>query len=215
MDFDANGNIYFIGINSKSLFFGDVLEMKNGTSDGFTEVPLPLDGFAGINPTLITSGLMVLDNERGDVWLSLLAFQARKGQLFQYDIESGEIVRTVNLPPDMSLPVGGAVDSAGNLWVGDHGSNVFFRYDPATEELIKFVTSVASPRIFGGAETPPNAYTWPYWLEQAPDGSIWFNEHIGNKIARFDPKRSRLPNTGCRRRIPAGQRARRTRRRAE
>ncbi|HUG97412.1 MAG TPA: hypothetical protein VMJ94_07715 [Nitrososphaera sp.] len=186
MDFDADGNIYFIGIDSESLFFGDVSEMRNGTSEGFTEIPLPLDGFAGINPTLITSGLLVLDNERNDVWLSLLAFQARKGQLFQYNIESNEIIRTVDLPADMSLPVGGALDTAGNLWVGDHGTNIFFKYDPASEELTRFITSVASPRIFG-RETPSNAYTWPYWLEEGPDGTIWFNQHLGNKIARFDP----------------------------
>lgn len=185
MDFDANGNIYFIGINSKSLFFGNVAEMKNGTSDGITEIPLPLDGFSGIDPRIITAGLMVVDNERNDVWLSILAFQ-RKGQLFQYDIESNQMVRTVDLPADLSSPVGGAIDSSGNVWVGDHGTNIFFRYSPADEELTKFITSVASPKIFG-RETPDNAYTWPYWLQEAPDGSFWFNQHTGNKIAHFDP----------------------------
>lgn len=189
MDFDANGNIYFIGINSKAFFFGNVAEMRNGTSEGITEIPLPLDGFSGIDPRIITAGLMVVDNERNDVWLSLLAFQ-RKGQLFQYDIDSGEIVKIVDLPADLSSPVGGAIDSSGNIWVGDHGTNIFFRYSPATDELTKFTTSVASPRIFG-RETPANAYTWPYWLQEV-DGSIWFNQHTGNKIARFDPEQLTL-----------------------
>ena len=185
IDFDTKGNIYFIGINSKSLYFGDVSKMKAGTSEGFTEIPLPLGGFDGIDLSIVTSGLLVVDNERNDVWLSLLAFQ-QKGQLFQYDIESNNIVRTVDLPADLSSPVGGALDNSGNLWVGDHGTNIFFKYDPANEELTKFVTSIASPRIFGG-ETPERAYTWPYWLEAGADGSIWFNQHTGNKIARFDP----------------------------
>lgn len=187
MDFDANGNIYFIGINSKSLFFGNVGEMRNGTSEGITEIPLPMDGFAGIDPRIITAGMMVVDNERNDVWLSLLAFQ-RKGQLFQYDIDSNEIVRTVDLPADLSSPVGGAIDNSGNIWVGDHGTNIFFRYSPATDELTEFTTSVASPRIFGRDTTPPSAHTWPYWLQKAEDGSIWFNQHTGNKVARFDPE---------------------------
>ncbi|HXG06177.1 MAG TPA: hypothetical protein VNI77_02490 [Nitrososphaera sp.] len=187
MDFDSNGNIYFIGINSKSLFFADVAEMRNATSEGITEIPLPLDGFSGINPGIITAGMMVVDNERNDVWVSLLAFQ-RKGQLFQYDIDSKRIVKVVDLPADLSSPVGGAIDNFGDLWIGDHGTNTFFRYSPATGELTKFTTSMVSPRIFGRDTAPSSAHTWPYWLQKAEDGSIWFNEHTGNKVARFDPE---------------------------
>jgi virginiamycin B lyase len=186
MEFDANGNIYFIGINSHSIFFGDTSKMKSGTSEGFTEIPLPLEGFEGIDPDIITAGLLVLDNERNNVWVSLLAFQ-RKGQLFQYDIATNKVIQTVDLPANLSSPVGAALDNSGNLWVADHGTNIFFRYDPTNDEITKFVTSIASPKIFGGT-TPANAYTWPYWMATGPDGSIWFNEHTGNKIARFDPE---------------------------
>jgi virginiamycin B lyase len=134
----------------------------------------------------MSSGLIVVDNERNDVWVSLLAFQ-QKGQLFQYDIDADRFVNVVDLPAELSSPVGGAIDNSGNLWVADHASNIFFKYDPTNEEITKFITSVASPKIYGGA-TPANANTWPYWLATGPDGSIWFNEHIGNKIARFDPE---------------------------
>jgi virginiamycin B lyase len=35
---------------------------------------------------------------------------------------------------------------------------------------------------------PDGADTLPYWIEKgADDGSLWFNEHQGNKIAKFDP----------------------------
>jgi virginiamycin B lyase len=186
MEFDSNGNIYFIGINSKSIFYGDVSTMRDGTSEGITEIPLPLEGFEGIDPRLISSGLIVVDNERNNVWVSLLAFQ-QKGELFQYDIDADRFVNVVDLPAELSSPVGGAIDNSGNLWVADHASNIFFKYDPTNEEITKFITSVASPKIYGGA-TPANANTWPYWLATGPDGSIWFNEHIGNKIARFDPE---------------------------
>jgi hypothetical protein len=27
------------------------------------------------------------------------------------------------------------------------------------------------------------AYTLPYWIKKASDGSLWFNEQEGNKIA--------------------------------
>jgi virginiamycin B lyase len=32
----------------------------------------------------------------------------------------------------------------------------------------------------------------PYWIEKSADGSLWFNEHTGNKIAKFDPVNSTL-----------------------
>ena len=190
IDFDANGNIYFIGISSKSLYFGDVSKMKNRTSEGFTEIPLPLEGFSGIDPKFMSSGALVVDNERKDVWVSLLAFQ-QKGQLFRYDIDTGKVDRTVNLPADLSSPVGAAIDNSGNLWVADHGTSMFFKYDPVQENITRFVTSVASPMIYGG-KTPSNAYTLPYWIATGQDGSIWFNEHFGNKIARLDPEKLTL-----------------------
>lgn len=187
MDFDSNGNLYIIGINSQSLFFGNVSSFQNGTSGGFREIALPLEGFSGINPNLITSGGLVVDNERNDVWVSLLAFQQKRGQLFQYDIETDRVVRIVDLPQDLGAPVGMELDNYGKVWVADHGTSTFFNYDPASDNITRFVTSIASPKIYGG-NTPPNAYTLPYWIDRGANGSLWFNEHTGNKMARFDPE---------------------------
>ena len=187
MDFDSNGNLYIIGINSQSLFFGNVSSLQNGTSMGFREIALPLEGFPGINPNLITSGGLVVDKERNDVWVSLLAFQQKIGQLFQYDIETDRVVRIVDLPQDLGAPVGMELDDYGKVWVADHGTSTFFNYDPATENITRFVTSIASPKIYGG-NSPPNAYTLPYWIDKGTNGSLWFNEHTGNKMARFDPE---------------------------
>jgi virginiamycin B lyase len=187
MDFDSNGNLYFIGINSQSLFFGNVSRIQNGTSEGFAEISLPLEGFSGVSSDLVTSGGLVVDKERSDVWVSLLAFQQKKGQLFQYDIETDKVVRIVDLPTDLGAPVGMELDNYGNVWVADHGTSTFFRYDPSMDNITRFVTSIASPKIYGGS-TPPNAYTLPYWIDKGGDGSLWFNEHTGNKIGRFDPE---------------------------
>jgi virginiamycin B lyase len=72
---------------------------------------------------------------------------------------------------------------------------------------VEFVTSEASPRIYGNSSdsyrpsnlvgnrhTGPaptsiskNIYTLPYWIKKTSDGSLWFNELEGNKVARFDP----------------------------
>lgn len=187
MDFDSDGNIYFIGVQSRSIFVGDISTMKNGTSEGITEIALPLEGFAGIDSKLITTGSLVVDKKSNDVWVSLLAFQ-QKGQLFKYDLDADRVEKTVDLPSDLSSPVGMTTDASGNLWVTDHGTSIFFKYDNTSGEITKFVTSVASPRIYGGT-TPPNAYTLPYWIETSPDdGALWFNQHTGNKMARFDPE---------------------------
>jgi virginiamycin B lyase len=187
IDFDSNGNLYFIGINSQALFFGNVSRMQNATSEGFREISLPLDGFDGISLDLVTSGGLVVDNDQNDVWISLLAFQQKKGQLFQYDIETDRVVRIVDLPPDLGSPVGMELDNYGNVWVADHGTSTFFRYDPRMDNITKFVTSIASPKIYGGS-TPQSAYTLPYWIDKGGDGSLWFNEHTGNKLARFNPE---------------------------
>ena len=188
MDFDSNGNLYYIGINSQSIFLGNASRMQNATSEGFREISLPLEGFSGISSDLITSGGLVIDKEQNDVWVSLLAFQQKKGQLFQYDIDTDRVVRIVDLPADLGAPVGMELDNNGNVWVADHGTSTFFKYDPTSDNITRFVTSIASPKIYGGSTTPSSAYTLPYWINKGGDGSLWFNEHTGNKIARFDPE---------------------------
>ncbi len=182
-DFDSDGNMYLVGVRSASLFFGEVSKMKSGTSDGFTEINLPLDGFKDVTEFKISSGSVVVDKERNAVWTSVLAFQ-EKGQVFRYDTVTKQI-RIYDLPQELNSPVGLTVDDSGNVWVTDHGTSVFFKLDPASGSLTKYTTSVASDRIYGGP-APPNAYTLPYWIEKAPDGAIWFNQHFGNKISRFD-----------------------------
>jgi len=184
MEFDADGNLYFIGVMSRSIYFGDISKMKNGTSEGISEIALPLDAFGEIER--ISTGSLVLDKDNRVIWVSLLAFQ-QKGVLFRYDIESQKVDRVVELPDTLLSPVGLALDGSNNLWGTDHGTSTFFRYDEANDRLTRFATSLASPNIYGGT-TPPNAYTLPYWIQKSPDdGTIWFNEHTGNKIARFDP----------------------------
>jgi virginiamycin B lyase len=127
----------------------------------------------------------------------MLAF-AKKGIIFKYDINS-KTFEVFNLPLDLSSPVGIALENNNNisdLWVTDHGTSIFYKLDYSDRKITKFVTSEASPRIFGqnstseelaAAGAPSAAYTLPYWIKKGSDGSIWFNEHTGNKIAVFNP----------------------------
>lgn len=181
--------IYILGIKTTSLFIGDIAKMKNGTSDGITVVPIPLTGWDKIDKFYITSGSLTVDNDRNAVWMTVLAFQ-QKGQIYRYNIATNKF-DTFDLPPDLNAPVGIIQDNNGNIWVTDHATNIFFKLDPKSKEITKFTTSIASPKIYGGT-TPPNAYTLPYWFQKSSDGEIWFNEHTGNKIARFDPNKQTL-----------------------
>lgn len=183
-DFDSDGNIYMVGVRSKSLYFGDVAQMKPGTLDGFTEIKLPLDAFEGIPESTVSSGSVVVDRERNIVWTSVLAFEQR-GQIFSYDADANQ-VSVYDLPEELSSPVGTAVDRNGSLWVTDHGTSIFFMLNPEDGSLTRYVTSPLSSKITG-VTTTERMHTWPYWMETDSDGNIWFNQHIGNKISKFDP----------------------------
>jgi len=189
LDFDSKGNLYFVGIHSSALWFGNVTQMKNNTSDGIIKIPMPMNSFKGIDPKHISIGSLAVDNKRNVIWISVSAF-ASEGEILRYNISS-RTFGTFVLPEQLSFPVGLAVDdSNGNLWASDHGTSIFYMLDTKSHNVTMFSTSNASPKIYGlnkSSSLPEDAYTLPYWMEKAPDdGSIWFNEHQGNKIARFD-----------------------------
>ena len=150
---------------------------------------MPVGRFKDIDPKQIRTGSLAVDNKRNVIWISLSAF-ASEGEILRYNITS-RTFDTFVLPEQLSLPVGLAVDNNGNLWATDHGTSIFYMIDTKSHNVTMFATSNASPKIYGLNESSSlaeDAYTLPYWMEKgADDGSIWFNEHQGNKIARFDP----------------------------
>jgi virginiamycin B lyase len=189
LDFDSKGNLYFVGIHSPVLWFGNVTQMRNNTSDGIRKIPMPVASFKDIDSKQISIGSLAVDNRRDVIWISLSAF-ASEGEILRYNMTS-RTFDTFVLPEQLSLPVGLAVDNNGNLWATDHGTSIFYTLNIKSHNVTMFATSNASPEIYGLNESgslPEDAYTLPYWMEKgADDGSIWFNEHQGNKIARFDP----------------------------
>lgn len=211
IEFDGNnGNrIFFVGTFSNSLWIGDITKMRNGTSDGIRQVPIPIgDKFKGIDPIHVTTGSITFDKKRNAVWISMLAYGI-KGELIKYNLKTRSF-NTIDLPKELSSPVGITVDNSDDLWITNAGTSVFYRLTPENGNIVKFVTSKASPRIYGSAggsridldsnqHTVPantniskNIYTLPYWIKKSYDGSIWFNELEGNKIARFDPYKLNL-----------------------
>ncbi|MGE3859537.1 MAG: hypothetical protein AB7F53_06070 [Nitrososphaeraceae archaeon] len=189
VDFDNNGNIFFVGIRSQSLWIGNLSSMKSGTSDGITKVPLPIEDFKEFDPSLVSTGSIVIDKKNNDVWIAVLAF-GYKGQIYKYDI-SNKSFKKYDLG-DLPSPVGLTFDENNNVWVSDHGTSLFVKLNPVNGSLTKYVTSPVSPKIFAGAQVSDKAYTLPYWMKKGIGNSIIFNEHTGNKIGIFYPDTSLL-----------------------
>ena len=188
IDFDKSGNPYFVGIRSKELWMVDKSLLEDGTSKGISSVSIPTSDFQGVSPDLLSVGSLTIDKTRDAVWLSLLAFNV-KGQLIKYDIETKEF-SVYDLPTALKSPVSLLPDKSGDLWVTDHGTSIFFKFDTTEGRFLQYITSPISNKVFGGKQI--NAYTLPYWITLDTNGSIWFNEHIGNRIARFDPGTEKL-----------------------
>ena len=186
MEIDNNGsNIYFVGIRSPSIWIGNISQMRNGTAEGIERIGIPIDSFKGIDPDLVSTGSVVLDEDNDRLFVSLLALNT-KGQILGYDLKNNTFT-SYEMPDDITSPVGLTLDLNDNLWVTDHGTSIFFRLDPASGDITKFTTSTVSPRTLGQSTTLDAAYTLPYWIKTGENGTIWFNQHTGNKISSFDP----------------------------
>jgi virginiamycin B lyase len=214
--FDPNDDrtIYFAGTFSTSLWIGDTTKMKNGTPDGISQIPIPInDKFKGVDPIHISTGSIAYDSKRNVVWISMLAY-GMKGEIIKYNLQTKHF-NIFDLPKEVNSPVGLVLDNSDNLWITNAGTSLFFKLDPDSGTIVEFVTSKASPRVYGSdnnnnlhhaptvekknyntTSTMENmskvVYTLPYWIKKASDGTLWFNEQEGNKIARFDPDNMKL-----------------------
>jgi virginiamycin B lyase len=199
---DNDNVIYFVGMFSPSIWIAEIDKLKNGTSKGISEIPIPVKGFEGIDPVFITTGSLAFDEKENALWVSVMVY-GYKGQIFRYNIDAKSF-DIFNLPQELSSPWGLTPGDNGDLWVTNAGSSIFYKlspkgdnnnsYDTEDFEIEKFVTSKGSYRIFGN--WPENKterdfqnryYTLPSMIKKSNDGSIWFNEQHGNKISKFDP----------------------------
>jgi virginiamycin B lyase len=88
--------------------------------------------------------------------------------------------------PDGAQPVGIVVDNASQrIWFTNHGSSLVGFVNESSGAVKEFATSLFN---FEGSYEA----TLPYWIQQAPNGEIWFDEHIGNKMASFDDSTNQL-----------------------
>ena len=197
-DIKDNANIiFFVGTYSQSLWYADITKLNNGTSDGISQIPIPItEGFKGIDPIYITTGSLAFDSKRNAVWISVMAY-SKNGQIFRYDLDTKSF-DIYDLPKEINSPFGLTVDEdSGELWVTNPGTSIFYKFNPANNgnngirnydnndnNIVKFVTSMTSPRIFGNdhndshvsrlvnnindtADLSKNTYTLPYWIKKS------------------------------------------------
>jgi virginiamycin B lyase len=156
LEFNSKGNkILFAGTYSHSIWIGDILNMRNGTSDGISQVTIPIDNtttFSGIDPLYITVGSLAADNKRNSVWVSVFSY-GNRGEIFRYNLESQSFDRKFDLPAELNSPVGIVVDNdnkkSSNLWITNGGTSIFYNLNTNNGKITKFVTSKISPRVFG------------------------------------------------------------------
>jgi virginiamycin B lyase len=201
-----NKSIFFIGTFFPSLWFAEIDKLKNDTADGIHEIRLPKEyGFSNIDPLYVTSGSFTIDEDRKylsdddednndsddnnqdnkiDLWITNPGINI----FYNYKINEQEITKN-----DQDMNMGSAEEE----------NNKKKSYDVSIK---KYTTSMASSRIFGKSFYDNNDsnktediddlrnkyYTLPSWIKKVRDGSIWFNQQQGNRIARFDPSEQLL-----------------------
>ncbi|MEM2760516.1 MAG: hypothetical protein QXU32_08875 [Nitrososphaerales archaeon] len=192
-DFDSNGNIWFSEIYGKKIGLLDITKAKHNTSEGIREFSPAID--------LETLGPLLIDND-GNIWFTALTYPI-SGKLVKFDPVEEDFV-LFNIPKGITSPVGITTDSNGNLWINDHGTSTFIKFNPETNSTINYVTSLPRPSTSlglyekcleqGGSESTCGGalISLPYWNTIDSDGRVWFNLHQGNAIAVFDPKMETL-----------------------
>ena len=163
--------IWFTSLTTDQLgYFG--IQGEKAVLERVTNITAPTPG-AGL------SGIAV--DSAGDVFVS----ETFVAKIVELNGSSLSVVRTWYLPKD-SQPVGLALDQArGVLWFTNHATSFFGYVDLNSSSYKEYPTSLI---FLGGAYT----VSLPYWVFLSSSGYVWFNEHVGNRIARFDPSDSQL-----------------------
>ncbi|MFN4336243.1 MAG: hypothetical protein ACK4FV_01500 [Candidatus Nitrosocaldus sp.] len=182
----SNDRLWFVGVYSKHIGMVDLNTLE------LVEIPIDVD--------LNALGTMDVDME-GNVWFTALTL-GTKGMLYRLDPESKEI-KSYDLP--IGSPVGISIDEArGLMWINDHGSNLFISFNPSTDEVVRYSTSLPARYTNiglyedciknGSSRLECSGYpvSLPYWNAMDRKGRVWFNEHQGNTIAVFNPDSATL-----------------------
>lgn len=158
---DKQGDVWFT-----EFFVNKIGEIT--PSGHLTEIPIPLQGY--LEPSAI-----IVDPTSGKVWFTLPGVNSIGSYL------DGKFAFQ-NLTGFVSLPVGIAEDSQGNIWLTQHGPSFISEFNPTTHYFRTISTSI--PSYYGSS--------LPYFDHVDQYGDIWFNEHEGNAMGEFIPSNNTL-----------------------
>jgi virginiamycin B lyase len=171
--FDSQGKVWFSEIFGKRIGVLDPDKVVDNTTQGIVEYPFNEIKYEG--PVLISK------NYNDTIWFTAVTYP-EGGNVVSFNT-TNENFTVYDLPEGSGVPIGVAEDNDGILWINDHATNLFFKFDPKTSQITKYSTSLPTSRN--------DTTTLPYW-NIAKDNKIWFNEHEGNAIAYFDTENSTL-----------------------
>lgn len=174
-------------------------DLTRPTNDvGYFSIPSPIENS-------VTSGFAL--DQNNNLWYTNWIFQ-QGGVLIKFDQENyfmsaanseeqlpvSNFLQVFKLPDNMQAPNGMVVDDDNNVWIADTASSYLFKFDPASEQYVKYSTSPPSLNTYGNASgTIKSPITRPYWLDKnTDDGKIVFNEQTANRIGLFDPSKESL-----------------------
>jgi virginiamycin B lyase len=188
--FDSQGRVWFSEIFGKKLGVIDPDKAVHNTTTGITEYELESKDMKTMGPVTVSSsnssngnGTSINNNKvnTDSIWFTAVDFP-KAGQIVRFDIDKKKF-QIFDLAKGSGVPIGIAEDDKGRLWINNHATNLFFMFDPLTEKIVQYSTSLPTTRN----ETT----TLPYW-NTFRDGKVWFNEHEGNAMAYFDIANSTL-----------------------
>jgi virginiamycin B lyase len=171
IDFDSSGRVWFSEIFGKKLGVIEPTLAENNSTKGIKEYEINQIDFETMGPVTVSNN----KNNEEAVWFTTVTYP-EGGDIARFDMDSEEFT-FYELPKEAGVPVGIVEDREGRLWVNDHASNLFFMFDPNTQDFAKYSTSLPTSR--------ENTTTLPYW-NLVRDNRVWFNEHEGNAFAYFD-----------------------------
>lgn len=155
---DANDNVWFSELTGNNI--GEI----PFDSVNVIEYPLPTPN----------SGPSVIAIQNGTSYLWISEYYTNK--IARFDMLNHSW-KEYDLSPIPKNPLGLALDSAGNIWLAEHGGSSVDRYIVSSSTFTQYPTANAVDNI-----------TAPATVSVDRSDRVWFVEHVANKVGRLDPK---------------------------
>jgi streptogramin lyase len=193
--FDQSGNFWFTAADANMLGFGNVSELKEGTSDGIQEFAprnstyqysfehdIDLEGSTkNIVSSLPTPTGIGLSPDGSTLWIT----EHVDSSFDSYNVASKSLDRywTSQTYDDfgysVSFPNGLKVDNNGDVWIAEHYGNKVAEFNPSSDTLTEYVVPCCVTNIAG-----------VYTLTLGQNGTVWFVEINGNAIGELEPSQA-------------------------